>query len=170
MKHASAVLVVAGWALLGGAASLSAQRRIPRVPEPVRPLQVRAIRNLRFGNVLPGIPTTVSLADFDRVGLFEIRGPSGASVRVDFVLPPALLGDNSGALLPLTFGTADGMASLAPHSATGLFFNPHAPVISSLSPGGVLYLRMGGTAIPGLPQHGGEYRATISMTVTDLGS
>jgi len=169
MKRAHAVLVFAGSALLGGASLLPAQRPA-RIPEPIHPLQVRSVQNLRFGNVLPGIPSTVSLGEFAKVGVFEVRGPHGASVRIDFVLPAHLIGDRAGALMPLTFGFADGMASSAPYAPSGLIFNPHGPVISSLSSTGVLYLRMGGTAHPGLPQDGGEYHATISMTVYDLGS
>ena len=55
-----------------------------------RPLTALALNDLTFGTVLPGIPSSVAANDAAHAGLFEIQGPAGASVRVDFVLPSAL--------------------------------------------------------------------------------
>lgn len=147
-----------------------AAQRAARVPEVPSPLYAVALNDLSFGTVLPGIPVTVQFRDSHRAGLFEIRGPAGASVRVDFVLPAALIGE-LGAQLPVSFGPGDGFVSInRGPDARGETFNPNGPVIASLSSEGRLYIRMGGTALPNRPQPGGPYRATISMTVSDLGS
>jgi hypothetical protein len=133
------------------------------------PLHALALNELDFGTVFPGIPASVSASDPHHAGLFQVTGPKGASVRVEFVLPGALAA--GGALLPLAFGPRDGYADFSRgRPPRGLSFDPHAPVIGSLGPNGSLYLRLGGTALPERTQPGGEYRATIFMTVYDVGN
>jgi hypothetical protein len=68
------------------ASPLQAQRR--QMPmRGVPPLMALALHDLTFGTVLPGIPSTVSVNDPLHAGLFEIKGPANASVRVELVLP-----------------------------------------------------------------------------------
>jgi len=127
--------------------------------------------------VLPGVPATVGVNDHD-AGQFEIQGPAGASVRVEFVLPSALSSEH-GAQLPVRFGAGDGLVSASRSHLMAVsrteplvahLFDPHLPVIATLDADGHLFVRLGGTALPGRPQEGGAYRATISLTVYDLGS
>lgn len=160
-------LLAACAALSLGAAPLRAQSRVvPVVP----PLLALSLNELSFGTIFPGIPASVSASDAHNAGLFQVQGPAGASVRVELVLPSALTADD-GARLPVSFGPRDGFAdfsgSLAP---AGLPFDPHAPVVGSLGDAGRLYLRIGGTALPTRPQSRGVYRATIYLTVYDLGT
>jgi hypothetical protein len=149
---------------------LDAQRRPRRVPALPEPLRVSALNDMEFPNVLPGVPRVILFSDSHHAGLFEISGPNGASVRADFTLPSALIGDIGGTLLPVSFGPGDGLVTQTRNVLIGLPFNPMGPVIGSLSGLGFLYLHLGGTAHPGLPQNGGLYRATIILTVSDLGS
>ncbi len=147
------------------ASPLQAQRR----PVPVMvlpPLTAQALCDLTFGTVLPGIPFSVSVEDPLHAGSFEIQGPASASVRVELVLPTALVSDE-GALLSISFGHADGSAQYGGHF---LLFDPHGPVIAALGSDGRLFIRLGGTVHPGSTQAGGAYRATISLTVFNLGS
>jgi hypothetical protein len=157
-----AALLAAGAALSLGVAPLRAQSRVVVLP----PLVAVALNELHFGTVLPGIPVSVSSADAHNAGLFEVQGPAGASVRVEFVLPAALAADD-GSRLPVSFGPRDGLADFG---GSGLPFDPHAPLIGSLGPSGRLFLHLGGTALPARPQRGGADRATIYLTVFDLGS
>jgi hypothetical protein len=144
---------------------LGAQARTQVVP----PLLALALNELDFGTVFPGIPLSVPVHDPRNAGLFEVQGPPGASVRVEFILPGALAASGGG-LLPVAFGPRDGYADFSRgRPPRGLSFDPHAPVIGSLGPNGRLYLRLGGTALPARTQPGGDYRATIFMTVYDLG-
>jgi len=151
--------------------SLPAQsrpRRVP-VPEPVS-LFVIALHDLRFSSVLQGIPKSVNPHDPDHSALFEIRGLAGASVRAEFVLPAALIGDG-GDLLPVDFNAGDGYADPTRGSSSlGVVFDPHAPLITTLSSGGQIFLRLGGTVRPSRPQAGGEYRTIIVITVYNLGT
>jgi len=151
------------------ASPLQAQRRaVPVIIVP--PLTAVAVSDLSFGTVLPGIPVSVSTSDPHHAGQFEVQGPADASVRVDFVLPVALLAP-PGATLAVRFGPGDGFADFSHgHPPRGLVFDPHAPVIGALGPNGRLVLRLGGTVSPTPIQTGGDYSATISMTVYNLGS
>jgi hypothetical protein len=170
MKSRLAIAILTASMLMPAWASpLQAQRRpVPVIVVP--PLTVLALNDLSFGTVLSGIPASVSVNDPHHAGMFEIQGPKNASVRVDFSLPTALVSE-SGALLPVRFGPGDGFADFSHGTPPrGQMFDPHSPVIGALGPNGRLILRLGGTVSPGLPQAGGSYRATISMTVYNLGS
>lgn len=159
-----AVSTAAPWC----ASALRAQARTRVVVPP--PLLALALHELSFGSVFPGIPSSVPVHDPRHAGLFQIQGPVEAAVRVELILPAALAADH-GALLPISFGPGDGFADFSRgRPPRGLLFDPHTPVIGSLGPNGRLYVRLGGTVLPGRPQAGGEYRATIFMTVYDLGT
>jgi len=161
-----AIAVLAASILAPAWASPARAQRRPVPVIVVPPLTVLAVSDLSFGTVLPGIPSSVSVNDPHHAGQFEIQGPAGASVRVELLLPSALVADG-GALLPVRFGHADGLVQVGGHS---IQFDPHAPVIAALGSDGRMFLRLGGTALPGLPQTGGSYSATISLTVYNLGS
>lgn len=170
MRSTVAIAMLAASALVAfPASSLSAQLRRAAVVIPT-PLLALALNDLEFSTVLPGIPSSVPVHDPRHAGLFEIQGPPDGSVRVEFVLPAALSSDG-GALLPISFGPGDGFADFSRgRPPRGLLFDPHAPVTGTLGPNGRLFVRMGGTVLPAQTQAGGAYRATISMTVYDLGS
>lgn len=167
-----AMLAASSLLTSGRVPPLLAQRRaLARPSEPLiaTPLHAVALNDLSFGTVLPGIPLSVPVGD-PRAGEFEILGSVGESVRVEFGLPLALIA-HDGSLLPLTFGSSDGFASFSRgHAVPGFVFNPQAPVITTLGPDGRLFLRMGASVFPGRPQAAGSYRATITLTVFDLGS
>ena len=171
MRSKLLIAVIAVSALVPARAAPLRAQAVSQVPEP---LLARDLNALNFGDVLPGIPSRVPARDAGRAGLFEIRGPAGASVRVEFLLPASLLpsGEHPGdAVLPVSFGAEDGFSSFRRGGdAGGLSFNPHMPVISTLGGDGHLFLRMGGTVFPRRPQPGGPYRAIIYMTVFNLGS
>jgi len=140
----------------------------PKRVVPVVPLVALAINDLSFGTVLPGIPSSVSVGDAHRAGRFEIDGPAGASIRVEFILPAALVA--GGAVLPVSFGAGDGRAVFSSGSTPAIPFDPHSPLIVALGSDGRLFVVLGGTVIPARTEAGGAYSATITMTVFNLGS
>ena len=160
----AASAVASAWA-----SPLQAQRRV--VPLHIAPpLIAEAVNDLSFGNVLPGIPASVKAGDSHHSGQFEVEGPKYASVRVEFTLPDALV-SYQGARLEIRFGSFDGFADFSHgHPSRGQVFDPHRPVVRDLGPNGRLFLRLGGTVLPELGQAGGAYRATIALTVYNLGS
>lgn len=166
-----AIAMLAGSTMVPAGTSPLPAQTPPRLRVVVpRPLLALALNDLTFGSVLPGIPVTVPVHDPRNAGLFEIQGPEESSVRVEFALPAALVADG-GALLPIQFGPGDGFADFSRgRPPRGQLFDPHTPVIGTLGPNGRLFLHLGGTVVPSRPQQGGVYRATISMTVYDLGT
>lgn len=163
LKGSLTVLLAVSAAVVPGFAE--AQVGVP-IPQELVAL---ARHNLQFGTVLPGIPVYVRTDHADRAGLFEIRGPDYASVRIDFVLPPEMRSDDLQAALPLAFGAGDGAATngeLMPWTP----FDPNGPLVASLGALGQLWIRLGGTVFPSQQQRGGNYHATITLTVSNLGS
>ena len=116
-----------------------------------------------LGLAPPGAEAAVACArgaTADRINIG--RGKAGQACTAGW---PTIHGQ--GALLPISFGRADGSAEYGSHTVP---FDPHAPVIAALGSDGRLFIRLGGTVLPGRPQAGGTYRATISITVYNLGS
>lgn len=133
------------------------------------PFMAIAHRDLTFGQVLPGIPERVRPDDMRQAGLFEIQGSKNGTVRVEFLLPDALVSP-FGAELPIDFGYGDGYADFRHGTPKhGQRFDPRAPVVTSLGPNGRLLIRLGGTVTPSRDQAGGPYHAAVSITVYDLG-
>ncbi len=134
-----------------------------------RPLVANARRDLSFGTVIPGIPATVRTTDVRYSGLFEIHGAKYETVRIEISLPPTLqcpTGDE----LPVSFGPGDGAAATDRGRFHGVAFDPRQPLIATLGANGKLYVRLGGTAEPIRSQPDGTYRATITLSIFDLGS
>jgi hypothetical protein len=141
-------------------------------PLAARPRAFMAIaqRDLAFGEVLAGIPEIVRPDDSRQAGLFEIHGVPEGTVRLEFLLPDALVSP-LGARLPLEFGPGDGYADFSyGRPPRGLRFDPRVPLVAVLGPNGRLIVRLGGTVTPSRTQADGEYHATIALTVFDLGS
>ncbi|GIW52293.1 MAG: hypothetical protein KatS3mg081_1648 [Gemmatimonadales bacterium] len=126
-------------------------------------------RNLAFGSLLPGVPESVSPADGSRSGRFVVFGLRRAEVRIDFSLPAALAGAG-GENLALQFGPTDGGFSTTPAAASMVVFDPRVPLVTRLGNTGLLYLWLGGTALPSGQQRAGNYSATITITVAYTGS
>jgi hypothetical protein len=134
-----------------------------------KPFVAIAHRDLTFGEVLAGVPASIPSTDPRRAALFEVQGDAEGAVRIEFLLPPALL-SSSGAELALTFQPGDGQADFSRGRFRGVRFDPRSPLIASLGPNGKLYVKLGGTVLPTISQPGGVYAATISITVFNLGT
>lgn len=165
-RQVTSLSLVAALGSASGAPPLTAQAAVA-VPHP---LLAMVLNDLAFGTVLAGVPSSVNVHDPRKAALFEIQGPPDGGVRVELLLPSALT-NSGGALLPIIFGPADGFADFSRgRPPRGTTFNPHAPLISTLGPNGRIYVRLGGTVLPGRPQSSGAYSATIFVTVYDIGT
>jgi len=156
--------------MIGTALPHAAAGQVSGIPRAVpRPFMAIAHKDLTFGQVLPGIPEAVRPDDVKHAGLFEIQGSADGTVRVEFLLPDALVA-SFGALLPIEFGHGDGFADFSHgRPPRGLRFDPRTPLIATLGPNGRLLIRLGGTVTPSRDQAGGPYHAAVSITVYDLG-
>jgi hypothetical protein len=133
-----------------------------------KPLVAIAHHDLTFGEVLPGIATSIRTDDVGHAAQFEIQGDVNCPVRVEFLLPSSLV-SIAGSQLPLAFVPGDGKTDLG-FKHHGISFDPRVPLIASLGSDGKLYIKLGGTVTPNIGQPGGMYSATISITVFDLGT
>jgi hypothetical protein len=139
---------------LTGAPELRAQLR-----------SVTAIQDLTFGNVLPGVRTTVPPTDVARSGQFEITGDVNDPVEITFGLPNALNGPG-GATMLVDF-TDMGIFST---SGSNTPFNPEAPPFrGNLGSAGRATGFLGGILTPSLTQSPGSYSGSVSVTVAFLG-
>jgi uncharacterized protein DUF4402 len=131
-------------------------------------ISANGIRNVSFGNVLPGVPNTVQPTDVGRSGQFNIVGPSLAQVEITFGLPTVITGPAS-TTMPISFGaTAAGYASNG-SIASQVPFNPHVPFRGNLSLLGRASTFLGGVLTPPGTQSAGSYSGSVSMTVALTG-
>lgn len=167
MPMLTVLLAVGVCAIVSGPVTAQAGP-FPLVPRP-RVFMAVPLRDLTFGEVLPGIPEAVSVDHPRQAGMFEIQGIPDGTVRLEFLLPEALV-STEGAAMPIAFGPSDGYADFSRgRPPRGSKFDPHLPLVAALGPNGRLIVRLGGTVSPTRGQPRGEYQATIALTVFDLG-
>lgn len=124
---------------------------------------VTGIRNLTFGNVIPGVPTTVLQTDAVRSGQFRIAGVIVRNVVISFTLPTAMNGP-LGATMPITFtNTSAGFTTVFQGNTP---FNPNTPYNETVVFNATITL--GGRVNPSPTQRAGNYSANIIMTVIFL--
>jgi hypothetical protein len=133
-------------------------------PAAARAQSVVGTQNLNFGNVIPGVPTTILRTDAVNSGQIRITGAGFfRSVTVRFTLPTVMNGP-SGATMPVTFGATDAGISWQGTIGTQTVFNPNSPFTYTLFLGtGTVYL--GGRVNPAPAQTAGSYTGTIILTV-----
>jgi len=131
-------------------------------------LVVTGARSLGFGNVLPGVPTTVQPTDAVRSGQFDITGPSLARVEITFALPTVLQA-GPGLTVPISFGATSAGYSASGSIAGQTAFDPRTPFRVNLSVLGRGSVFLGGLLTPPTSQAAGSYTATVSVTVAIVG-
>jgi len=126
------------------------------------------IRDLSFGSVLPGVPTTVPPTDLARSGQFEITGQVNDPVEITFFLP-SVLSSSTGATMPVSFPDRFAGFSASGSVTTQDFFNPMARFQVNLSSTGRGTGFLGGVLTPSGTQAPGSYSGSVSITVSFLG-
>lgn len=129
------------------------------------PINVTAGNALSFGNVFPGVNSTVGVASAN-AGRFDVTGQTNTPVTLSFVLPANLI-DASSNLLPIGSWTGNHNTTNAP---TGTAFTPAngpATFAATLSNTvvGQLFVFIGATVTPAVNQPAGTYNGTVQMTV-----
>lgn len=124
-------------------------------------LDVAPGNNLDFGNVTPGISSSVA---YGSGGTFSITGGGGASIDLDFTLPTDL-SDGSN-LLPISFSTTDANWEDGTTSSGSNEFDPNTGDTITIPGDGDLTVFIGGTVNPGAGQPAGAYTANITLTAT----
>jgi hypothetical protein len=142
---ASLAVVLGGvtYPLTGQAAAITVRAEVADAS-----LSWENIQDLVFGDVAPGVPTTVDPRIFASAGSFEIRGASGAEIIVDVTVLPAL--------------------------AVGPTLDPPNTLVTNIRSNGSLEdLRvawLGGAASPNGTQFPGVYEGTVTLTAAYTGN
>jgi hypothetical protein len=131
-------------------------------------LVATGIRDLAFGTVLPGVPSTVPPSDAVRSGQFDIAGPILGRVEITFTLP-ATLSRTGGATMPISFGPISAGYSAGGSIAGQTAFDPRTPFRANLSAIGRGSVFLGGTLSPPGSQGAGSYTASVTVTVALVG-
>jgi hypothetical protein len=137
------------------------------VPSAAAQITVTPIRDLAFGSVIAGIPSTVGPSHPTRSGQFRITAPLNSRVQVRFTVPDDLAGP-AGAQLPITFGSNDAIAIETAPGSTPTAFNPKATRNLQFLGGTTYNVFIGGTVTAATNQRQGNYAATITLTVTNF--
>jgi hypothetical protein len=130
-------------------------------------VSILPVRDLTFGSVIVGIPSSVGPSHPTRSGQYRITAPLGSKVQVRFTLPDQLTGPG-GAQLPITFGSSDAIAVGTAPGSTPTTFNPKATRNPQFQPSTAYDVFIGGTVTPAGNQPPGSYAATITLTITNF--
>jgi hypothetical protein len=136
-------------------------------PGPLPAQTVTGIRNLAFGTVIPGVPTTILQTDAVNAGQFRIAGVFIRNVTITFTLPTVMTRTGPGpavATMPITF--LNNSAGYTTFFQGNTPFNPNAPYSETVVFNATITL--GGRVNPAPAQLGGGYQANIVMTVIFL--
>lgn len=127
--------------------------------------QVSGIRDLSFGLVMAGVPTTVSPGDPVKSGQFYIRYVIGGRIRARLTLPTALNRVGGGGTLPITFRNGDAFAMETAPGSVPISFNPSGLLNHRLTTSPDLNLWLGGRVTPAAAAPPGSYTAPVVITV-----
>jgi hypothetical protein len=130
-------------------------------------ITVTAVRNLAFGPVIVGVPLSIPPSHPTRSGQFRLVAPLLTQVRFRFTLPTRLNGP-SGATMPISFSTTDGIAIGQGPTSTPVTFNPNQQQTFQIVSSTTIFVFIGGRVTPAANQRQGNYTNTITFTVTVL--
>ncbi len=130
-------------------------------------ISVIPVRDLAFGPVIAGIPTSIGPSHPVRSGQFRVTAPLNSRLQFRLTLPTRLDGP-AGARLPINFSNNDAIAvGTAPNSVPDVF-NPKATKVVQNVTSTTTDVFIGGTVSPAGNQPQGNYTGTITFTVTNF--
>ena len=153
--------IIAGLTTVASAQGQSDNDNIQANATVIAQLDVSAGSPLNFGNVTPGILSSVP---YGSGGSFNISGGGGASVILDFTLPTNLT--SGGNNLPISFSTTDANWEDGATSNGNNVFDPNASETITFPSDGDMSVFIGGTVDPDGAQAAGTYTGTIVLTAT----
>jgi uncharacterized protein DUF4402 len=135
-------------------------------------ITVTALRNLTFGTVLKGVPTSV-LPSNAAAGAWQVQGDKNAQVSITFTLPMVLTNIQAlpGSTMPISFGAAAALWNRGANNVVGATpFDPSAGTTGKLGPQAnpFIYLWIGGTVSPAATAKPGIYTGMIVVSVAYL--
>ncbi|HTR76919.1 MAG TPA: hypothetical protein VMH39_02375 [Gemmatimonadaceae bacterium] len=128
---------------------------------PTPSIRLNVLRPMDLGRLIDGV------GGDDRTGRattaeFELIGPPGASVELQFNLPPGLNGEH-GERVPLTFGPTSGAWSASSSDLDMVVFDPRAPTTILIPPSGRVAITLKGSAYALHQLRSGPYSGQITL-------
>lgn len=135
-------------------------------------ITVTSLRNLTFGTVLKGVPTSV-LPSNAAAGAWQVQGDKNAQVTMTFTLPTVLTNVQAlpGSTMPISFGAASALWNRGTNTVVGATpFDPSTGATGRIGPPAnpFIYLWIGGTVSPAANAKPGIYTGTIVVSVAYL--
>jgi hypothetical protein len=126
-------------------------------------VQVTRVDDVRFGNVLRGVPKTVLRTDASAAGRYDIVTPANRFLLITFTLPTVMNGPG-GVTMPLSFtGTTAGYSD-AQNIGSQVGFSPATGTLRR-STDGQASVFLGGTVSPTAVQVAGSYSGMITLNL-----
>jgi hypothetical protein len=135
-------------------------------PSAAAQIAVAPVRDLAFGPVIVGVPSTVGPSHPTRSGQFQISAPLATRVQIRLTLPNQLAGP-AGAQLPIGFSNNDAIVVGTASGSVPSTFNPKATHVFRTT-SAITNVFIGGSVTPAASQPQGNYAATIILTVTNF--
>ena len=128
----------------------------------LNPITVTGQRSIQFGNVLPGVPKTISPGP-TASGRFLVLGRMDTGVMMSFTLPTELTGPG---VLPIGNWTGIWYTDNLPAHPSAVSFTPSgAPTLAAFGSVGRIFTWVGATVFPTASQATGLYSGTVLLTV-----
>jgi hypothetical protein len=126
-------------------------------------VQVTRVDDVRFGNVLRGVPKTVLRTDPAAAGRYDIVTPGNRFLLITFTLPTVMTGPG-GSTMPLAFSGTTAGYSDAQNIGSQSGFSPATGTLRR-STDGLASVFLGGTVSPTAAQVAGGYTAMITLNL-----
>jgi hypothetical protein len=124
---------------------------------------ITPVQGLSFGQLIGGIPQPVAPSDPLQRAHFVVEGERRLDLRL--VLPTVLRAVN-GAVIPVAFGSSDGVIAL--ENDPIVVFDPNTTVeVRFRGRRTVAQVYLGGVATPAIDQAAGSYSATVTIILSD---
>lgn len=132
-------------------------------------ITLNVLRNLDFGQVPMGVPTTVAPTAAN-ASMVQALGSANAFVDIAFTLPSVLTNIQAapGTTMPISFGATSARWRRANNNpAGGTPFNPALGATGRFGPppNPTLYIWLGGQVTPAVSQTPGIYTGTVVITL-----
>lgn len=167
-----AVLAALGCALPAAARAQGAALIGVAVDVSTTALTVAQVADVRFGNVVPGVPTTINPKTSASAGEYEITGNRNAEIAITMTLPTQL--STGFWTMPISFGATSGCWRTNTAQANCTFWDPNTVLIQRIRnqnfPNNRFFVWMGGTVSPSPTQNPGVYLASVTLSVVYTGN
>ena len=135
-------------------------------------LSIGQMQDLRFGNVVAGVPVTINPRTNVNAGMWEIHGNRNAEFGVQIALPTEL--STGFWTMPISFNNQSGCWRRQPGQNACTQYDPSTVLVerirNNVAPNNVFYVWIGGTVSPSATQHTGVYLGNLTLSVAYTGN